>query len=253
MNAYIHVVGIGPGGCEWMAPQVRQTIQKADVLVGYVRYLEQIESVAPRIRREGSGMRHEVERARRAIDLAIEGNDVVVVSGGDAGIYGMAGLVLELLEERPDMAVDVEVLPGITALSAAAALLGAPLMTDFAAISLSDYLTPLDTIMARLEAAVRADFVLCLYNPRSHQRRRPFDFAYALCLNMLGGDRPVGLVRAAFRDGQEVFCTTLKDLPALRIGMDCILIVGNRTTRIVRGKMITRRGYVIAPAGEGRA
>jgi precorrin-3B C17-methyltransferase len=164
----------------------------------------------------------------------------------------MAGLILEILEKQPEITIPVEVLPGISALNAAAALCGAPLMTDFAVISLSDYLIPLETIMVRLKAAIQGDFVICLYNPRSHQRMQPFDQAYGLLLESLGGDRAVGVVRAAFREDQQVHCTTLQDLPVLEIGMDCILIIGNNTTRFLNGKMVTPRGYPIHTSEEDK-
>jgi precorrin-3B C17-methyltransferase len=164
----------------------------------------------------------------------------------------MAGLVLELLAHQAITSIQVEVLPGITALNAAAALLGAPLMTDFAAISLSDYLIPLETILARLQAAIQGDFVIGLYNPLSHQRREPFERACSLLLNALEEDRPVGIVRAAFRPEQEVYSIPLKELPVQQIGMDCIVIIGNRTTCILNGKMVTPRGYSLdRPPAQG--
>jgi len=242
MSGRIDVVGLGPGSVEWLAPAVRQTIESADVILGYHSYLEQIESIAPNTPREASGMRHEVERARRAIDLAQRGKWVVVVSGGDPGIYGMAGLVLELSNEQ-EADIPVTVMPGISALNAAAALLGAPLMTDFAAVNLSDHLTALDDILLRVEAAARAGFVLCLYNPRSHKRTEPFERTCQVLLQYLPAQTPVGVVQAAFRPNQSVRCIVLKDLPALTVGMDTILIVGNPTTRILNAKMVTPRGY----------
>ncbi len=250
MSGSIHLIGIGPGSPEWLAPAAEKALLNADVILGYQTYLRQIESISPGAPREYSGMRHETERARRAIELAAQGKKVAVVSGGDAGVYGMAGLVLELLEDQPDLAIAVEVLPGITALNAAAALLGAPLMTDFAAISLSDYLTPLDTILARLQAAIQGDFVICLYNPRSHQRTKPFHRAVQLLSAGLGADRPVGIVRAAYREEQQVTVTNLGHLMEFEIGMDCILIVGNRSTRIINAKLVTSRGYPIHPGTE---
>jgi len=246
MSGRILVVGLGPGSMDWLAPAAEDALQRVDVILGYQRYLEQIALLRPDIPRESSGMRHEVERARRVIELANQGKIVALVSGGDAGIYAMAGLVLELLEAESTCDIPVEVLPGISALNTAAALLGAPLMTDFAVISLSDYLVPLETILKRLQAAVLGDFVICLYNPRSHQRSEPYDRAYQFLLDELGGERPVGVVQAAYREGQRVICATLKDLPKIEVGMDCVLIVGNSQTRLWNGKMITPRGYAIS-------
>jgi precorrin-3B C17-methyltransferase len=251
LNGSIQIIGIGPGSPDCLTTGAGRALAKVDIILGYHTYLQQIESFWPDIPREGSAMRHEVKRAQRAVELAGNGKKVAVVSGGDAGIYGMAGLIFEILEDFPEAhLIQVEVLPGITALTAAAALLGAPLMTDFAAISLSDYLIPLDTILNRLDAAIRGDFVICLYNPRSHQRTRPFDCACKKLLDLCGENRPVGVVQAAFRAEQQVYCTILKDLPSLQIGMDCILIVGNTSTRILNGKIVTSRGYQIDHKGQ---
>lgn len=240
MTGHIAIVGLGPGSLDWLAPSARRALENAEVILGYHTYLEQIAEVAPHLPREASGMRHEVERARRAITLAEEGRRVAVVSGGDPGIYGMAGLVLELLGENP---LPVDILPGISALNAAAALLGAPLMGDFAAVSLSDHLTPLEEILRRVEYAARAGFVLCLYNPRSHKRTEPFERACQVLQEHLSAETPVGVVQAAFRPAQTVGCVALAELPALDIGMDTILIVGSQATRQLNGKMVTPRGY----------
>lgn len=242
MTGRIDIIGLGPGSNEWLAPAARLTLEDAEVILGYHTYLEQIEDIAPQIMREASGMRHEVERARRAIELAQAGRRVAVVSGGDPGIYGMAGLVLELSGEN-QLGIQVEILPGISALNAAAALLGAPLMTDFAAISLSDHLTPLEDILQRLEFATRAGFVLCLYNPRSHKRTEPFERACQVLRQQLPGHTPVGVVQSAYRPNQKVGYVRLADLPDLDVGMDTILIIGNPATRLINGKMVTPRGY----------
>ena len=170
MSGAVDIVGLGPGSLDWLAPAARRAVEAADVIVGYRTYVAQLDGVAPSVPRERSGMRGEVTRARRAVELAREGRRVALVSGGDAGVYGMAGLLLEVLAAERGPEVAVSVLPGITALTAAAALLGAPLMSDFAAISLSDHLTPLETLLARVDHAAQAGFVLCLYNPRSRRR-----------------------------------------------------------------------------------
>lgn len=243
MAGSIHLIGLGPGSTEWLAPGARLALENVDVIMGYRTYLEQIKTLVPGVRRESSGMRYEVERARRAIELAQSGSRVALVSGGDPGIYGMAGLVLELMTDENLLSIHVEVLPGISALNAAAALLGAPLMTDFAVISLSDHLTPLDDILRRLDHAVQGGFILCLYNPRSHTRTEPFDRACRILLEHLPPGTFVGVVQAAFRPEQKVTCVSLTQLPALEIGMDTILIIGNETTRLIHGKMVTPRGY----------
>lgn len=243
MIGHIFIIGLGPGSPDWLAPAARRALEGASIILGYHTYLEQIQGIAPQIRREASGMRHEVERARRAIELAQTGERVALVSGGDPGIYGMAGLVFELLPESRGQEIQVEVLPGISALNAAAALLGAPLMSDFAAVSLSDHLTPLEDILQRVESAARAGFVLCLYNPRSHRRLEPFERACNILLQHLPAETPVGVVKAAFRPEQNVRVIRLDELAAQEIGMDTLLIVGAPSTRLLHGRMVTPRGY----------
>ncbi|MCA2002783.1 MAG: precorrin-3B C(17)-methyltransferase [Chloroflexi bacterium] len=242
MTGSISIIGIGPGSLDWLAPAARLALENTEVIVGYRAYLKQIEAIAPQTPRESSGMRHEVERARRAIELATEGRRVALVSSGDPGIYGMAGLVLEMLGDNP-AAIHAEILPGISALNAAASLLGAPLMTDFAVISLSDLLTPLEDILRRVEFAVQGGFVICLYNPRSHHRTEPFERACQILLKRHDPDTPVGVVKAAYRAEQEVRHVKLSDLPALDLGMDTLVIVGNSSTRLLDGRMVTPRGY----------
>lgn len=240
MTGSISIIGIGPGSLDWLAPGARLALENAEIILGYRTYLRQIETIAMHTFRESSGMRHEVERARRAIELAQGRRRVALVSSGDSGIYGMAGLVLEMLGETP---IHVEVLPGISALNAAASLLGAPLMTDFAVVSLSDHLTPLDDILRRVEFAARGGFIICFYNPRSHQRTEPFERACQILLEHCAPDTLVGVVKAAYRAEQEVRHMKLSDLPAFDIGMNTIVIVGNSTTRIINGRMVTPRGY----------
>lgn len=242
MSGAITLIGTGPGALELCAPAALAALGKATIIVGYHTYLKQIDSLFPDTPRFGSGMRQEVERAEKAIQFAREGHTVAVISGGDAGVYGMTGLIFDLLDGDSD-GIPVEVIPGITALTAAAALLGAPLMSDFAAISLSNYLVEEATILKRLEAAARADFVICLYNPTSSKRRAFFETACAAVEKIVGGERPVGIVRAAYRDGQSVRRCRMAELRGAELGMDCVVIIGNRTTRFACGRMITARGY----------
>jgi precorrin-3B C17-methyltransferase len=212
--------------------------------MGYKTYLGLISGLAPNIPRESSGMRQEVSRVNRAIELARAGQRVAMVSSGDAGIYGMAGLVYEMLHRQGEEGLLVEVIPGLSALNAAAALLGAPLMTDFAVISLSDQLVPREDIMRRLELATQADFVLCLYNPKGRQRVEPFKLACDILARYRPPETPVGLVRAAYREEQEVEVMTLADLPQAEVDMVTIIIVGNSHTFTFQGqKMVTPRGY----------
>jgi precorrin-3B C17-methyltransferase len=226
-----------------MTPAARQALETADVISGYKTYLRLIADLAPGTPREGSGMRQEVSRVNQVIDLAQTGQRVALISSGDAGVYGMAGLVYEVLRERAIDDLPVEVIPGVSALNAAAALLGAPLMTDFAAISLSDQLTPRDEILRRVDLAAQADFILCLYNPKGKQRVEPFELTCEILARHRPPETPVGLVRAAYRDKQQVEIITLADLPRAEVDMVTIIIVGNGRTGLYNGKMVTPRGY----------
>ena len=245
MSGAIFVVGTGPGGLAYLAPAAKAAIEQADVISGYHKYLKQIEPLAIETPRIGNGMCHEIERAQQTIDLAQQGKVVALISGGDAGIYGMAGLVLEMLDAANLPDIPVEIIPGISALNAAAALLGAPLMTDFVSISLSNYLTPLAKIEQRLLAAIQGDFVICLYNPRSHQRIEPFNRAMDLLITGCGAQRLTGVVKAASRQKQQVTISTLEEVQRMDIEMDTILIIGNQSTHFCNGKMVTPRGYSI--------
>jgi len=239
------VVGLGPGDPSLTAPKTSQALSQARAVAGYSTYLDLIPAGLLQGKRIiSTGMTGEVARCGQAIDSALNGEDTVVVSGGDAGVYGMAGLVLELLEARGLLdAVDFEVVPGIPALTGAAALLGAPLTHDFACVSLSDLLTPWEVIEKRLAAAAEADFVLVLYNPRS--KRRPHLLARAL--EVVGESRspgtPVGIVRQAWREGQSATVSTLADTDPQVVDMLTIVIVGNSQTRMAGGRMLTPRGY----------
>ena len=213
----------------------------ADVIVGYRPYLELIADLTAGKRTVAGAMRQETVRAEAAVAAATAGARVAVVSTGDAGVYGMAGLVLELLPEGSP--VTVEVVPGVTAASAAAACLGAPLMNDFAVVSLSDLLTPLEVIERRLTAAADGDFVLALYNPRSTRRHEPLRRALAILRARRAPDTPVGLVRNALRDGQEARITTLGELREEDVDMLTLLVVGNGATSVRDGRMVTPRGY----------
>lgn len=247
---YLAIVGVGPGCRDLMAPRAHQVIQDADLVIGYRVYLEQIQDLLDGKEVHVSELTHEVERATLAVQAARVGRRVCIVSSGDAGIYGMAGLVLDICSQQSTNSSpshgadpDVEVVPGISALNAAAALLGAPLMHDFAVISLSDLLTPWPTIAQRLLAAAQADFVVVLYNPSSRKRQWQLGEAQRLLLQHRVGITPVGLVRNAYRDGQSVYTTQLENLLEHTIDMFTTVIIGNSCTRIQQGRMITPRGY----------
>ena len=236
------VVGTGPGAVEHMTPAARTALEQADIIVGYGTYLNLVRNAFPGKEFHSTGMTREVERCQEALNMAEKGRCVALVSGGDPGIYAMAGLVLELAEAR-NSTLPVEVIPGIPALSACAARLGAPLMHDFAAISLSDLLTPWEKITTRLEAAAAADFVIVLYNPKSKRRVTHISVARDILLKYRQGRTPVGIVTGAMREHETVVVTTLANMLNEEIGMQSCVIVGNTATRVWKQFMITPRGY----------
>lgn len=193
-----------------------------------------------------TGMTEELERARKAVSFAYAGRKVALISSGDVGIYGMAGPALEILKEngwRPGCGVEVEVVPGVTALSACASVLGAPVVHDFAAISLSNLLTPWEVIVRRIEAAARADYVIALYNPKSGRRTQQIVETQKILLRYRRPDTPVGIVKSGLRQGQRVVQSTLADMLNHEIGMLTTILIGNSTTFTYEGLMITPRGY----------
>jgi len=241
----ITVIGLGPGDASLLPPLAREALLRAGAIVGYKGYIGLLEPEVLAGRQVVStGMTGEVERCNAALDLALGGVETAVVSSGDAGVYAMAGLVLELMEARGLLdSLELEVVPGIPALCAAAALLGAPLMHDFAVVSLSDLLTPWEVIEKRLRAAAQADFVVVLYNPRSGRRKDQLPKALAAIGAHRPGATPVGLVKRAYRPGQEVLVTTLDALDLEAVDMQSILVVGNASSRLAGGRMLTPRGY----------
>jgi precorrin-3B C17-methyltransferase len=248
------VVSLGPGFPEHLTPAARTALDEAQVVLGYSTYIDLIRPLLREQEVVVSGMKAEVQRCREAVDRAAAGQRVVLVSSGDAGIYGMAGLVLEICRELslkvapPEAggAVDfhLEVIPGVPALAAGAALLGAPLMHDFAVVSLSDLLTPWETIEKRLTAAAQADFVIVLYNPKSKKRDWQLAAVRDLLLQFRGPSTPVGIVSRAMREGQEVAVATLADLLEYPVDMQTIVMVGNSQTFAYGPYMVTPRGYL---------
>lgn len=245
-SAPLTVVGLGPGDTALCTPQALAALEAAELLVGYTRYIELIpQELRDRKRIMATGMRGEMQRCQHAIQAALDGVPTAVVSSGDAGIYGMAGLVLELLDTQDLLGrVPVEVVPGVPALAAAAALLGAPLMHDFAVISLSDLLTPWEVIERRLEHAAAGDFVIVLYNPRSTHRDWQLSRAVEIIAAHTGAGRPAGLVRQAYRPQQAVVVASLGEMPWQQADMLSIVVVGNSQTRMAGGKLLTPRGYL---------
>ncbi len=239
----IIIAGIGPGSKEDITPAVLEAVQQADVIVGYKYYFQFIE---PYVRKDceciDTGMKRERERAEMAFMLAEEGKTVVVISSGDASIYGMTPLIYEMKRERQS---DIEViaLPGISAFQKAASLLGAPIGHDMCIISLSDLMTPWEVIERRIQAAATGDFVTAVYNPKSHGRYWQLYRLQELFLQMRSPDTPVGYVRQAGREQQEVKMTTLAQFDPEDVDMFTVIIIGNSQSYVADGKMITPRGY----------
>lgn len=225
-----------------MTPAAGEALAAAEVIVGYQTYLDLIPEFLAGKEVIASQMMKEVDRCRKALELAGEGRIVALVSGGDPGIYAMAGLVFEMAREQGD-AVAIEVIAGIAALNACAARLGAPLMHDFAAISLSDLLTPWEKIEQRLEAAAAADFVVVIYNPKSKKRAEHIVKAREILLTHRAPETPVGIVTAATRENERIVLTTLGKMLESEIDMQTTIIVGNAMTFAWQGFMVTPRGY----------
>ncbi|KAA0893359.1 cobyric acid synthase [Oryzomonas rubra] len=243
----LYIIGTGPGDIVHLTDAARQALAESTTIIGYDSYLEQISPLIAGKTTVATGMMREIERCREAIVRARAGEAVALVSGGDAGIYGMAGLVLELLENEAESGLpqpDVRVIPGISAIQAAASVLGAPLMHDFAVISLSDLLTPWDLIMTRLTAAARADFVIVIFNPRSTKRVTQIEEARRIILASRPAETPAGIVRNACRPDERSTVTTLGGLLEHRIDMSTIVIIGNSKSFVdSHGRMVTPRGY----------
>lgn len=242
MKNRIYVVGFGPGDRKFMTEQAVSAIESSDLIVGYTTYVEILKKQFPDKNYFSTPMKQEVERCRTAIRKALEGNVVALVSSGDSGIYGMSGAVMETADE---MNADVEIIPvpGVTAASAAAAVLGAPLMHDFAVISLSDLMTPLELIYKRVSCAAEGDFVICLYNPRSRKRADYLEHAAGLIMACRPVETPVGIVRNAGRADMTVKISTLGELKNELVDMFCVVLIGNSQTYVKNGRMITPRGY----------
>nr|VFK54116.1 MAG: precorrin-3 methyltransferase [Candidatus Kentron sp. TUN] len=242
----ILVVGIGPGNQAHMTGKARQAITEADVVIGYATYIKLIKDLLDGKQVIRKGMTEEANRCLAALRYAEEGHTVALISSGDAGIYGMAALTYEVLFQagwKPGDGIGVEVIPGCTALSACASLVGAPLGHDFCSISLSDLLTPWPVIARRLEAAARADFVLVLYNPKSGRRTGQIVAAQEILMRHRKPDTPVAIVNAAYRPKQSIRFASLVHMAEQDIGMLSTVLIGNRETYLRHGVMITSRGY----------
>lgn len=238
------MVGIGPGHPLDRTHRAEKAIAESEVVIGYGRYVDAIADLAAGKEVIRSGMRREIERVREALRLASTGRTVALVSSGDPGIYGMAGLALEL-EAELKTGVEIEIVAGLTAASAAAAALGAPLMTDFAVVSLSDLLVPRAQILARLEGVAKAGLVTVLYNPRSRSRTALFAEALEIFRRHRGGRTPVGIVCDASDETQKVTVTDLEHVDEAGVDMRTLVVIGNADTLARGGRMVTRRGYEV--------
>ena len=249
----LYVVGIGPGGNMHITQRARAAIKESDVVIGYETYLNLLSDLITVKEIITTGMTQENERCKKAIELARAGKTVSLISGGDPGVYAMAGLVYEMLSSSASSRVSllsqaddnlvIEIIPGISALNAAAARLGAPIMHDFVAISLSDRLTPWETIEKRLDAAAMADFVIVLYNPAGEGKNDQFSRAIDIINKYKKPETPVGVVKGAMRPGEDIIITDLGKVGSFEIDMQTTVIVGNSGTFVWNGRMITPRGY----------
>lgn len=237
----LYVVGIGPGEYEQMTIRAVNALNACDVIVGYTVYVDLIKEHFAGKEFLTTPMRKEVERCELAFCEAQKGKTVAMICSGDAGVYGMAGLMLEIGARYPD--TEVEIIPGVTAATGGAAVLGAPLIHDFALISLSDLLTPWEKIERRLLAASQADFVICLYNPSSKKRYDYLEKACDLMLRYKSPDTVCGIVANIGRDGENMEVTSLKKLREARVDMFTTVFIGNSQTKELGGRMVTPRGY----------
>jgi precorrin-3B C17-methyltransferase len=240
----IFVVGIGPGKKELMTLKSLEAIKESSVIVGYKTYIKLIEEFIKNKIVIDSGMRKEVERCNICLEQAEKGNTVSLISSGDAGVYGMAGLMLEIANDKKSD-IKIEVIPGITSALSSASVLGAPLMHDFAVISLSDLMTDWEIIKLRIDYAAKADFVLSIYNPKSNERKTNIVEAREIILKYRKPSTPVGIVKNCGRENEEVIITNVDEMLNYEIDMSSTLIIGNSKTYIADGKIITPRGYVL--------
>lgn len=244
----LYVIGLGPGDPSMLTEQAKMALRQSRVVIGYTGYFTAIQDIVQAKECIALPLTQETQRAQIAVDRALQGDAVCVISSGDAGIYGMASLVLEVLEQRTASlpGPEVVVVPGVSAVNACASLLGAPIGHDFAVISLSDLLTPWELIEKRLKAAAEADFITVLLNPRSERRHWQYGRAQEILALHRAPETPVGLVRNAYRSEQAVTTTTLARMTEPPVDMLTTVIVGNSQTRCWKSRMVTPRGYPVA-------
>lgn len=237
----VYVVGLGPGAPEYMTAEAKAALERAEVLCGYTVYVDLVAPLYPEKERFTTPMTRELDRCRWALETAQNGKTVALVCSGDAGVYGMAGPVLQLAEAYPD--VEVEVVAGVTAALSGGAVLGAPLGHDFCVISLSDLLTPWELIEKRLECAAEGDFAICLYNPSSKKRRDYLQRACDILLRKRSGDTVCGWVKNIGREGQHARVLSLSELREEELDMFSTVFIGSSTTLCLGDRMVTPRGY----------
>ena len=239
----IYVVGIGPGAYDQMTGRAIRALNDSDVIIGYTVYVDLVKEYFAGKEFMTTPMKKEVDRCVLAFEEAKKGRTVSMICSGDAGVYGMAGLMYEVGENYPD--VELIIIPGVTAATGGAAVLGAPLIHDFCLISLSDLLTPWEKIEARLLAAAQADFVVCLYNPSSRKRADYLMRACDILLETVEETRPCGYVENIGRDESKMELCTLKELRERQVNMFTTVFIGNSETKIIDGHLVTKRGYHI--------
>lgn len=244
----LYIVGVGPGHHDHMTFRAKQVIEESDTIVGYETYVNLVEDLIEGKDVYRYAMTQEVERAHQCIDLAKSGKIVSLVSSGDPGIYGMAGLIYEMLAESnwdPKSDLKVEIIPGVSALNSCASIIGSPLMTDFAVLSMSDLLVPWEIIVKRVEAAAQGDFVIVIYNPSSKKRIHQLQDTRKILLKYRKPTTPVAIIKGAFRNSQSVVLTDLENLEnhSDKLGMISTVIIGNSSTYNYKDLMINPRGY----------
>ena len=248
MSGKLFIVGVGPGHHDHMTFRAKKVIEESDTIVGYTTYVKLVQDLISGKDVYEYAMTQEVERAQQCIDLAKEGKIVSLVSSGDPGIYGMAGLIYETLAESgwdPKTGLQVEIVPGVSALNSCSAIIGSPLMTDFAVLSMSDLLVPWEIIVKRVEAAAQGDFVIVIYNPSSKKRIHQIQETRKILLKYRKPSTPVAIIKGAYRESQTVVMTDLENLEkhSDKLGMISTVIVGNSSTYNYKDLMINPRGY----------
>ena len=248
MAGKLYIVGVGPGHHDHMTFRAKEVIEESDTIVGYETYVSLVEDLIEGKEVHRYAMTQEVERAHQCIELAKSGKIVSLVSSGDPGIYGMAGLIYEMLAEEEwdrKTGLNVEIVPGVSSLNSCAALVGSPLMTDFAVVSMSDLLVPWEIIVKRVEAAAQGDFVIVIYNPASKKRIHQLQDTRKILLKYRSQSTPVAIVKGAFRESQEIVLTDLENMESHqdKLGMITTVIIGNSSTFRYKDLMINPRGY----------